>query len=1349
MLIVPGVQAQQVMHLGSNSQKPFQLVGKNQNALLTSLALPEINISQIEVDNEQWLELGAAGFGKKYEPGTPDLPRLVRLLAVPKDVNLQLDIQNYSESTIKLNESGLQGLIIPAQASVSKSAKNTEPLVKGPVYQQNKFVPQQVLELREAGIMRNVKLYELVYNPFLYNAVSNELLLRNDLTANITWNGESFNATSWDFLNIPDLNSEPESSGKSVSVREVYVVVSPLKYKETLQPFIHWKMCQGYQVIEAYIGELLDDNSKYTIKDYLKDLYENPTSEIPSPTYVLLVGDVIDIPTWNGTTDNHVTDLYYGEYTGDFLPEVYLGRFSVNDDDQLETIIQKTLYVEQAAEADGSYQNKHLLISGVDSDYAPIYGNGAVNYFVNNYSIPELGIEPSYYLYGTGSEITSNSSLAKQAILDDFTNGVGIAYYTAHCSASGWYNPEFEINDIASVSNTNKYPLMIGNCCQSYMFGGNSFGEEIVRVANKGAVAYIGATDYSYWDEDYYWGVGVTSDIVPNPTYEETGIGSWDAWFHTHNEAVEDYAFTAGELLYKGNMAVQASTSTLKGYYWEVYGIMGDPSLVPSKYRYQSMTPEYNHTLIIGQTSLTVKAVSGAKITLFEDENFKAFAIADASGNAVLNFNPLVSLGSDKVTLNIIHPDYLPYMDTLDVDPPDGPFVIVDSVQYKDTDGNTLQSIEYGQNISMYYFIKNYGNEDAANITLDISSTSEWITPLENASFSVDKLLSGESMQILQPVDVKLSNQVPDQEIVSFTGSIHFDTNQSSTYNHEIKVNSPELLADKFTTDIAGVGNLDGFISPDELVSLNVSFTNIGHAQVSNTVVSFSSSDPSMLTVLSEPIASGGFNPDDSKDFLLNVKAGSEFFSGSQVRLNYVIEAGEEQQFSFSSSLLVTLGEQPQINMTNGNEEIVSGYFFDSGGPDENYSDNENYTLTLIPHNAGEGLFIDFLEFGVESSNTGCWDKLTVFDGSSTSAYEIGKFCDNNALSHLQINNSEGALTFKFTSDESISKIGWTAYVGSSPMNKVNFKITDGINYLSDVLVTLDYKTDTSDIEGLAGFDYVLNEGTKSYTISKDGYFTQTGKIQSLEGDTTITVLMQSLPDICFTVHDATMPLENVTVTFDNRTLTTDADGLVLFENVSPGTKIYKASKNGFVDTSATVIVTNTDICMNIKMEPKTYGVHFTVMNYDEKVVDASISILENLLTTSDSGEVSLSGILPANAIPFSVSKEGFYTYNGSFDLVDADIEVEVNLTVVGVQENPEYFIHIFPNPLTKEQVLNIRSEKEIKELNLFNYAGQQFITKNNPAKEYSLNLSDFKSGIYILQVKLDEAWIVEKVIVK
>ena len=310
-----------------------------------------------------------------------------------------------------------------------------------------------------------------------------------------------------------------EESKDLISNPVKYVIVSDPMFEETLQPFIEWKTIKGFNVITAYTDDPGVGNTTTTIKAYLKDLYDNPSDGV-SPTFVLLVGDVGQIPTFNGTSSSHYTDLYYCEYTDDKLPEVFYGRFSAESVAELQPQIDKTLEVEKYQMPDPSYLDNIVLVAGVDNNYAPTYGNGAINYANSYYTNETNSITSYYYLYNDDSGVmASNNSGASESIRNYINQGVSFSNYTAHCSSNGWSNPGFNTGHISSLTNEHMYPLIIGNCCQSNTFYDNDcFGEEILKAENKGAVGYIGGSNNTYWDEDYYWGVGLVSTVVVNPT---------------------------------------------------------------------------------------------------------------------------------------------------------------------------------------------------------------------------------------------------------------------------------------------------------------------------------------------------------------------------------------------------------------------------------------------------------------------------------------------------------------------------------------------------------------------------------------------------------------------------------------------------------------------------------------------------------------------------------------------------------------------------------------------------------------------------------------------------------------
>ena len=114
-----------------------------------------------------------------------------------------------------------------------------------------------------------------------------------------------------------------------------------------------------------------------------------------------------------------------------------------------------------------------------------------------------------------------------------------------------------------------------------------------------------------------------------------------------------------------------------------------------------------------------------------------------------------------------------------------------------------------------------------------------------------------------------------------------------------------------------------------------------------------------------------------------------------------------------------------QYNMSNTTVTTCEALFYDSGGASSDYGNNLTYTMTFYPETEGAMISVAFSEFSTESS----YDYLYIYDGISTSATMIGQYDGTNSPGTVTATNSEGALTFKFTSDRATAASGWVATV--------------------------------------------------------------------------------------------------------------------------------------------------------------------------------------------------------------------------------------------------------------------------------------------------------------------------------
>ena len=115
------------------------------------------------------------------------------------------------------------------------------------------------------------------------------------------------------------------------------------------------------------------------------------------------------------------------------------------------------------------------------------------------------------------------------------------------------------------------------------------------------------------------------------------------------------------------------------------------------------------------------------------------------------------------------------------------------------------------------------------------------------------------------------------------------------------------------------------------------------------------------------------------------------------------------------------------VNMINSSITTCNARFYDSGGFAGSYNNNEDFTYTFIPA-SGTNLKVVFNSFSLEQN----FDFLSIYDGPSTASPLLGTFTGTQILAGQTFFSSTangGRLTFRFTSDFSVTPSGWDASI--------------------------------------------------------------------------------------------------------------------------------------------------------------------------------------------------------------------------------------------------------------------------------------------------------------------------------
>ena len=119
------------------------------------------------------------------------------------------------------------------------------------------------------------------------------------------------------------------------------------------------------------------------------------------------------------------------------------------------------------------------------------------------------------------------------------------------------------------------------------------------------------------------------------------------------------------------------------------------------------------------------------------------------------------------------------------------------------------------------------------------------------------------------------------------------------------------------------------------------------------------------------------------------------------------------------------------LNMSSGTTTLTPGNivcFYDSGGPNGDYGNSENYTRTFTSSN-GTPVYIYFNSFSVGNNSLIINDYIYVYDGPNTSGTRLNSSSTSGLSGNLYIATS-GSLTVKFESNWIGTNSGWSAVVG-------------------------------------------------------------------------------------------------------------------------------------------------------------------------------------------------------------------------------------------------------------------------------------------------------------------------------
>ena len=1225
------------------------LVADKQNSVTLKFEFNEFNLIETETNYGIAYKMESDKAPFMLEEGKPELLYLTATVIIPDAGSADLEITYGEYTDIEDVE------IVPSKGNLKRNIDpTTVPFNKGEVYNQNEFFPGIPAKLDDPFILRDVRGQRIEIYPIQYNPVTNVLRVYYEIIVSAIFNdtaginefvnmkrNKKLDPQFNDIYNNLFINYSANNRDYPTEEEGELLIICYPAFMDAMKPYIDWKRTIGRKTTIVSTAET--GTTGALIKSYISSYYNNPNNDL---AYVLLVGDVAQIPTLG--TSSVPSDIMYGQLVGgDAYLEILIGRMSAENIGHVQTQVQRTIEYERNINTTDTWLNTAI---GLAANEGPGHDGGEYDYVhMNNIRnrLLDYGYTTVYQEYSNNAGVpnTTNDQISLR-----FKDGAGIANYINHGSETCWTlrnGPSYCTSHVNQLQNAGKLPYIFSVACLNGRFTHSQpcFAEAWLRANQNnqptGAVATLMATISISW--------------VPP-------MSAQDEFVNLCIDLPSPYGLTPGTKRTFAGAALNATMGMLKRHGtsgdnlndFNSWTVFGDPTLKIRTKTPQEMEIFHIPVIFLGMTNFEVECdADGALVTLsYTDDNddVQIFSTATVeNGVANLTFDNPINFVY-PVNIAIIARDKVTYIREVNVISANEPYIILDSF--------STDTPVFGQSTGVNLSFKNVSEDPytAYNVSITVETESLYAT-IEDSYFEIGDIAPENIVTLDDALFVKISEFVPDQEKIILNIIIKGEY-ESEIYtwskNIQLIANAPVIkLSEIFLTDFGN--NIINSIDPGEEALLKVRLQNIGHATSGSIkVLNIVSSD--LLTFSENMVEIESVGLDDFSDVIFTVSTDEEAPSGTPVEVIGRI-FDRKEVINFTKTLLI--GDHDSYNMTNG--EVITAYcdFYDSGGPNGNYGNNQNFTLTFYPLTEGKKLNVKFSAFDVENytGSSVPYDFLDIFDGINTSAPRIGRYFGTNLPPDFTATNNEGALTFYFKSDNTTVRSGWEAIVYESvSLYTVSFEISDEDNFeINDATIIFDDLNFSSNYT----IPYLL-EGEYSYSISGKGYFPKTGSV-TVEQNKNIPIILELDPSECyyltFIVKSDNIPVENTTVNIKNKTLTTDSAGKVKVMLI-PGVYEYTILKEGYLAMTEDVKLNNEDKELNIILN-KLYNLTFNVSLCGEPFEGAIVEINNKTQSSDENGRTKFS-LINGN-YEYSVTVPGISIYREIAFINDSDSDIYVS----------------------------------------------------------------------------------------
>ena len=848
-----------------------KLVSNSEQLIVVDFRLGGFNLTKVNTPNGTQETVSVPKMASMLITGAPDLPQFPIPAIIGDMAEMEVSVTKSAFTDYENVE------IAPSKGNFSRQIDpESVPYTYGEMYSQNAFYPATQAYLETPYIIRDFRGQNIMVRPFAYNPVTKVLRVYHDMTIamkKVSDNGLNPKIAHKATTKVsPEMNASyerrfinyKESNDKYSFLKDQgeMLVICADEFMASMQPFVDWKNQSGRPTTMVSVTEA-GGNNNTQIKNYITNYYNDPAHNL---VYVLFVGDYQHITPHPFTStclgaSTEYSDNWFGQIEGsDHYEEVFVGRFSAENDAHVTNQVNKVIYYERDMKGSVSWVNKGLGIGAI--------GAGSGHYSEDDYQhIDFIRDTLEHYTYEHVTELHQGGGASAESISATINNGVSIINYCNHGSQTGWGVANYSNSNVNALVNDNKWPIVwsVACLCGQFNYGSECFAEAWMRATNNTTGIPTGAVGGMFSWMSQPW--------VPPMYGQDEMVDILTEW---HN--ADKYNHTLGGASLNGNMYVIDMNSGANGTdTHDTWLLFGDPSLMVRTDNPTNMDLSINPSaFMLGMANLEITAQDtpyGIATLMMDGEVIASGYINN--GTCTLNLAALNNVGT--ATLTVMGYNKETDVRSIEILPAEGAFATVANYSPK------FVPVNLATNLSIR--IKNIGvdpTEGNTNVTLTCADSR---LSFINNTASFDVLGPDETTMLLEAFSFIVNEDVEDGERFQIDVDM---TNGGQTWNNSLYITvGRQAILNYVSTDWAG-----GYV-PGETLTFAANFKNSGYYPATHAIASIEC-EHDHITLLNPTIEAGTIDPNGTCTCVFHIQIDESCPETEQIPVRFILQADDE-----------------------------------------------------------------------------------------------------------------------------------------------------------------------------------------------------------------------------------------------------------------------------------------------------------------------------------------------------------------------------------------------------------------------------------------------------------------------